>query len=499
MSTRFLLRTLVVLCAAFALAPAANAETGKKALILDSSVSGGAASVEAQEATSLGFAVTMATDVQWGAMTAAQFADYQLLIVGDPTCVLLPQVVSSNAAALANAVMAVGGVGGNTKAGNRILIGTDPVWHFNFTKPEARKIIHDGIDFAGAQEGATGLYLDFTCSDPDYDANGTGDGVQKLLPLLTIDPTPNWTENSIVPCGGSVSLISNAAQFATLHSSDLQGWFCSDHETFPTFPTDWSPLAIATDTTSHPTCGTDVDTHAAVCGESYILIAGSGVTTTSPNLSLTPPTATNPVGTTHTVTATVTAAAGGPASGVHVTFLVTGANAGASGTCNPPSCDTDATGHVTFTYTGTNAGDDTIHASITVGGSTQSATAAKTWTTGGGVTCLLTATLTGPPKQIQITVQASAGLASIVVLDSANANTVVPPFTVGTTSPVVVTSTKLVQTAGSHVALRVTDTTGASLACDPVVPAAKGSAHGLIVTKLVAATRFLQMIVVGRL
>jgi hypothetical protein len=495
--TRFVLKVLVVLCAVFVFAPAANAETGKKALILDSSVSGGLASIEAQEATSLGFAVTMATDVQWGAMTAAQFADYQLLIVGDPTCSFLPQSVSSNAAALANAVMAAGGVGGNTHAGNRVLIGTDPVFHTTFGRPDARVLIHDGIDFAGVQENATGLYLDFTCVDSDYDANGTPDGVQKLLPLLTIAAN-NWTEDQSPPCGGAVSLISNAAQFSTLHTSNVQGWSCSVHESFPTFPPDWSALAVATDTASHPTCGNDVDSHAAVCGEAYILIAGSGVSSTAPNLSLSPLTATNPVGTTHTVTATVTTSAGGAAAGVHVTFLVTGANAGASGTCNPASCDTDAAGHVTFTYTGTNAGDDTIHASITVGGSTQSATAEKHWTTR-GITCLLTGTITGPPKEIQVTAQASAGLQSIIVLDSANANTVVPAFAAGTTSPVVVDSTKIVQSAGSHLALRLTDVTGAHVDCDPVVPAAKASVHGLIARTLVAATRSLQMIIVGRL
>jgi hypothetical protein len=269
------------------------------------------------------------------------------------------------------------------------------------------------------------------------------------------------------------------------------------HESFPTFPTDWSPLAVATDTASHPTCGTDVDTHATACGESYILIAGSGVVSTSPNLSLTPATATNPVGTTHTVTATVTTAAGGPASGVHVNFLVTGANAGASGTCVPASCDTDASGHVTFTYTGTNAGDDTIHASITVGGSTQSATAAKTWTAA-GMTCLLTATLAGPPKQIQITAQASGGLASIQVLDSTNAATVVPPFTVGTTGAVVVTSTKIVQSSGSHVALKLTDSSGATLACDPLWPSAKPTALDSVAQRLVAVARSLQGLVLRR-
>lgn len=354
---------------------AATAETGKKALILASTVTGGSSSPEASRAAALGFSpIDVVTDTTWSTLTAAQFADYQLIVIGDPTCFFLPPVVSQNATALADAVMAR--AGGNTKAGNRVLVGTDPVFHQG---QGGQKLIDAGIEFAGIQDGATGLYLDFTCGDPDYDGNGIGDAEQSLLPLLTI-ATPNWTQNESPPCGGSVSLISNAAQFATLHTSDLQGWNCSVHESFPTFPTDWSPLAVATDTPTQPTCGTDVDTGAAVCGEAYLLIAGSGIVVEAPNIDLTPTTATNPVGTSHTVTATVTNTDGTPRSGQAVDFVVTGANAGVSGTCAPASCDTDANGQVTFTYTGTVVGDDTINASITFGGSTQKATAAKSWT-----------------------------------------------------------------------------------------------------------------------
>jgi hypothetical protein len=358
---------------------AAKAETGKKALILDSSVSGGSMSLEAQRATALGFSpIDVVNSATWATMTAAQFADYQLIIIGDPTCSsLFPQAVSENATALADAVMARSG--GNTKVGNRIL--------FHQTQG-GQKLIDTAVEFAGVQDGASGLYLDFSCRDTDYDANGMGDGQQFLLPLLTID-TPNWTQNAGPPCGGRVSLISNAAQFATLHTSDLQGWGCSVHESFPTFPTDWSALAIATDTPTQPTCGTDVDTGASVCGEAYILVAGTGIVVVAPNIVLDPTTATNPVGTTHAVTATVTNSDGTPRSGQHVDVVVTGANAGASGTCSPASCDTDANGLVTFTYTGSNPGDDTINASITVGGSTQKATASKTWTVPTGPTSLV--------------------------------------------------------------------------------------------------------------
>ena len=180
-------------------AAAGQAETGQKALILSESVTGGASSKEALHATAAGFAVTVVNATTWGTMTSAQFADYQLVIVGDPTCGSLNQVVSTNAKALADAVMAR--AGGNAKVGNRILIGTDPVFHFS---QGGEKLINAGIDFAGVQDGATGLYLDFTCGDVDWDSNGKGDGQQKLLPLLTADPSGTWSQNTSPPCGGDV-------------------------------------------------------------------------------------------------------------------------------------------------------------------------------------------------------------------------------------------------------------------------------------------------------
>jgi hypothetical protein len=358
----------------FGLSGRAEAETGMKALILGSTVSGGSSSPEALSAIGNGFEVTVVDDTTWGSMTAAQFSDYQLIIVGDPTCSYLPAVVSQNAQALADAVM--NRAGSNTRVGNRVLIGTDPVYHYS---GRGQHLIDKGIDFAGALEGASGLFLTFTCWDNDWDGNGKPDGQDKLLPLLTADPAASWSQNQSPPCGGAVSLISNAAQFAGLTTAQLQGWGCSVHETFPTYPADWAPLAIATDTATKPTCGTDVDTGAAQCGEAYVLVSGVGITSTAPNLALTPETDTNPVGTPHTVTATVTNPDDSPRSGVTVSFVVTGANAGATGTCGPASCVTGADGKVAFTYTGATIGDDTINAAITVDGSRQTATAAKTW------------------------------------------------------------------------------------------------------------------------
>ena len=113
-------------------------------------------------------------------------------------------------------------------------------------------------------------------------------------------------------------------------------------------------------------------------------------------LSATPATATNELGSdnTHTVTATI---AGDPSvvAGRLVSFTVGGQNAGATGTCNPSDCKTDATGKVTFTYSVPKAdsslGTDTITVSSLLGtpAAASTVTVNKKWvdTTPPALTC----------------------------------------------------------------------------------------------------------------
>jgi len=75
----------------------------------------------------------------------------------------------------------------------------------------------------------------------------------------------------------------------------------------------------------------------------------------------------------------------------------------------------------------------------------------------------------GPPTQAIVTISdALSGLGSIVVTQSDNADTPVPPFTVGTNDPITVTSTKIDQTKRSHVTVTVTDVAGNQAICDPI-------------------------------
>ena len=221
--------------------PPAAAAAVRTALINDATVSGGTGSQEATIAVAAGFEVTVVSDTTWGGMTAADFAAYDLLIAGDPTCGTLPPGLISSASTYGSVVM--GTAGGRTSAGNRIVVGTDPVYHDggDYTSAGARgTIIRDGIAFAGSRPGATGMYFDATCSGsqsaPILDALSAGSGA--------------WTIDAAPPCGGSVSLIASNPSFTDLTTASLQGWGCSVHESFPTFRTDWSALAVATDTAS---------------------------------------------------------------------------------------------------------------------------------------------------------------------------------------------------------------------------------------------------------
>ena len=354
-------------------APHASAASFR-ALINSDTVSGGASSAEASIATANGFSVDVVDGATWDAMTQTQFAQYQVLIAGDPNCGAIADSLVSNESTWAPVVM---GTAVNTQPGNRVLVGTDPVLHSAGTGPRST-VISDGIDFAGAQPGRTGIYLDSSCGGNYYGQAGLAATMMSQLS----SGSGTWTEDDNPPCGGNVAKIASTPKFDSLTTSDLEGWGCSVHESFPTFASDWSALAVATDTDSHPTCGTDntVSPPVTACGEAYVLIAGSGIVVVAPNITVTPATGTDPAGTSHTVTANVTQS-GSPVSGQLVTFTVTGQNNGATGTCAPVSCVTDGSGNVSFTYTdGAGAGDDTILASFAdATGTTQQASAAEHW------------------------------------------------------------------------------------------------------------------------
>jgi nidogen-like len=188
-------------------------------------------------------------------------------------------------------------------------------------------------------------------------------------------------------------------------------------------------------------------------------------------VTLSPLTATKLIGNDITFVAHVVDQTGANAAGVAVTFeVLSGPNTGRSATL-----DTDATGQTSFTYSSAATGADTVGARFTNGAGlpVRSAQASVTWAPADSTapSCVLSGVVNGPPKQILITVQdAGSGLKSIApTSNTTNATVTWPPFATGSTSPLVVTATKINQSLGSRVELTVSDVAGNVTTCDPVL------------------------------
>jgi len=84
--------------------------------------------------------------------------------------------------------------------------------------------------------------------------------------------------------------------------------------------------------------------------------------------------------------------------------------------------------------------------------------------------CPITLNDPGPPARIEVTIQdTGTGIAEILVTRSENADTVVPPFTVGTNDPIILSATKIDQSLRARVEARVTDLAGNVALCDPIL------------------------------
>jgi hypothetical protein len=105
--TRWFALLLVACIVGLAAAPPAFGQTSAgRVLILGTTVTGGTGSIEATKAASLGFTVDVVSPEQWSTLTAADFARYRAIILGDPECVVDESPI---AAAIANAQVWVHG------------------------------------------------------------------------------------------------------------------------------------------------------------------------------------------------------------------------------------------------------------------------------------------------------------------------------------------------------------------------------------------------------
>lgn len=369
-----------------------QAQAPGEVLILGTTIIDGMSSFEAQAILAAGKVPVIVDEATWSGMTAAEFASYDGIVLGDPRCELGEAAV---AVAMANAA-----VWGPVIDGNLIIIGSDPVYHSTygpFTGPQ--KLITQGIAFALAEPGKTGGYLDLSCY---YHSSPSG------TPVPFLDGIEG---GGFTVIGGSYISLNNVHITAThpaltgLTDADLSNWGNSVHEAFVTFPIGLEVLAMAVD------AGGNYTAPDGTVGYPYIL--ARGVTVIS-DITLEPETATNPIETEHTVTATVTTddpEPGTPVVGTAVTFtVIAGPHAGTTGNAN-----TDNFGQASFTYEGTAVGEDTIEATfVDVTGKIQrSNRVTKEWTDG---TVPPTTTAPGPEVGGEINLVSKAALLTPLIV-----------------------------------------------------------------------------------
>jgi hypothetical protein len=353
-----------------------------RVLIIDESVDGGTSSQEAAAAQLAipGCAVDIVTAANWpgvpptgtGGPTGFGLDSYRALIIGDPICTG-PTTNGMGTSTpgyfnMLNALNATKLIWTPVITGNVILEGVDNAFHAPGL-PGADKTLKRGIAFAVNDPTKTGLYYALSCYY-DYTAPATNAVVVPHLTAFGTFKVRNY--NGI--CFNDAHIVANHPVFNTfppLTDAQLSNWGCSTHEGFDQWPPSFIVLAIAlTNGTYTATDGSN--------GIPYILVRGEGVEVIS-SILLGPPNATNQLGTTHTVCATLGTNVN-PRIGVPITFTIAG---GPNAVTNYTSL-TDTNGVACFTWTG-NGGPGVDYVTATYvgedGHTNQSNFASKYWVT----------------------------------------------------------------------------------------------------------------------
>jgi Ca2+-binding RTX toxin-like protein len=173
-----------------------------------------------------GHTVTVASESEWAAMTTAQFAAFDALVIGDDECNLDETQLD---AAEANRTTWSPAVTGN------ITLNTfDPFTHTD--EDQHDELVRNSINFAASAAG-TGLYFDLGCYF-------TGDGDLQTLTLMdqfgTFTNDGNFSDPiSILEPGHPV--------MSGLTNEGLSNWGASVHAHFISFPSSFQALAVGTE------------------------------------------------------------------------------------------------------------------------------------------------------------------------------------------------------------------------------------------------------------
>jgi hypothetical protein len=314
----------------------------ERILILGETISfvGGCGSYDAQAAIARGLAVDIATDEDWAAMTTADFAAYRAIILSDNSCSGGLEQIDAAENTVATWTPAI--------TGNVVVIGTDENFHTGGERGEA--LTDKSVGFVTADAAKTGALISLSCYYHYFSPADTPTPV-RVLSGFGLFNTLRTAAISEDDCFNDAHIVATHPALAGLTDANLSNWGCSVHEAFSDWPISFEVLAIAENIGTEFFTATD-----GTSGAPYILARGVQVIS---DITLSPETATNPLGEPHTLTANVTQD-DVPVEGTTVTFtVIDGPCAETTGTD-----DTDEAGNATFTYTCNTAGTDTIEATF---------------------------------------------------------------------------------------------------------------------------------------
>jgi hypothetical protein len=177
-------------------------------------------------AQSLGYTVTVADESTWSQMTTADFASYNTIVFGDPTC---SQDVSILATAVANRTTWSPAVAGHIE-----VLGTDPVYHQGVG--QTLKLISDGLSWTAHGSG-TGLYVDLSCY---YISSPPATPIDLLAEFGTF--TAQGQSGACDDVGITVQGYKHPA-LRGITQGGLAHWGCSIHEFITSYPADFGVLA----------------------------------------------------------------------------------------------------------------------------------------------------------------------------------------------------------------------------------------------------------------
>lgn len=187
---------------------------------------------EANTAAALGFTAVQVSPAQWATMTQSDYASYRAIILGDRFC----SSVADVAAAEANV-----NVWSPVVKGNILIDGTDPSFHLTFgaNNAGALKLQSDAISYAANNAGQTGAFINLSC----YYAGSSSTRVNVL------NGFGDFEVQGVSTCDGSEHIVNPqpSTPLASLTDGDLQNWFCSAHELFTSFPSDFKSFATVND------------------------------------------------------------------------------------------------------------------------------------------------------------------------------------------------------------------------------------------------------------